>query len=59
VGQEDVTGAGVIVLLVFFFLVVLGLGARIGGVRLSFWKLVVFVTACIVVVGVLVTALAK
>jgi hypothetical protein len=58
VGQEDVTGAGVIVLLVFFFVVVL-LGARIGGVRLSFWKLVVFVTACIVVVGVLVTALAK
>ncbi len=34
-------------------------GVRIGGVRLSFWKLVVFVTACIGVVGVLVTALAK
>jgi hypothetical protein len=58
VGQEDVTGAGV-VLLVVFFLVALGLGVRIGGVRLSFWKLAVFVTACIVVVGVLVTALAK
>ena len=48
---------GVIAFLVL--LVVLGLGARIGGVRLSFWKLLVFVTACIVVVVVLFTVLSK
>jgi len=43
VGQEEMTG--VILLLVLFLLVALGLGARIGGVCLSFWKLLVFVTA--------------
>jgi hypothetical protein len=40
-------------------LAVLGLGARIGGVRLSLWKLLVFVTVCVFVLGVLLTRLAK
>jgi len=39
---------GLILLLFFFLLVALGLGARIGGVRLSFWKLLVCVAAYVV-----------
>jgi len=50
---------GLILLLVFFLLVALGLGARIGGVRLSFWKLLVFVAACVVVAIVLVATVAR
>ena len=36
---------GLILLLVFFFVVALGLGARIGGVRLSLWKMLAVVAA--------------
>lgn len=36
---------GLILLLIFFFLVALGLGARIGGVRLSLWKMLAVVGA--------------
>jgi len=46
---EDMTGVIIIILLVFS----LGLGARIGGVHLLFWKLLVLVLACVVVVGVI------
>ena len=44
------------------FLLLIGmfvLGARVHGVRHSFWKFVAFVTACIVVLALLLVLLAK
>lgn len=38
---------------------VLALGSRVHGVRHSFWKFLAFVTACIVVLALLLAILAK
>jgi hypothetical protein len=51
------TGLGVAAFLLALFM--LGLGARLCGVRLSLWKLLVVVTACVVVLGVLLTVASK
>jgi len=55
VGSEDVTA-----LLAFLLLIVmLVIGARVHGVRHAFWKFLAFVTACIVVLALLLAFLAK
>ena len=47
-------------LLAFLLLIVmLVIGARVRGVRQSFWKFLVFVLACIVVLALLLAILAK
>jgi len=47
-------------LIAFLLLIVmLVIGARVHGVRHSFWKFLVFVTACVVVLGLLLAFLAK
>lgn len=47
-------------LIAFLLLVVmLALGARVHGVRHSFWKFLAFVTACIVVLALVLVFLAK
>jgi hypothetical protein len=47
-------------LLAFLLLiVVLVFGSRVHGVRLSFWKLLAFVTACVVILALLLAILAK
>ena len=54
-GSEDVRP-----LLAFLLLIVmLAIGARIRGVRHSFWKVLAFVVACIVVPALLLAILAK
>ena len=40
-------------------IVMLVLGARVHGVRHSFWKFLAFVTACLIVLGLLLAFLAK
>ena len=53
--EEDVTALIAFLLL----LVMLAIGARVRGVRFSFWKLLAFFTACVVVLALLLAILAK
>ena len=54
-GVSDVTA-----LLAFLLLIVMLLiGARVHGVRDSFWKFLAFITACVVVLALLLAILAK
>jgi Ca2+/Na+ antiporter len=47
VGKEDVTA----LIAFFLLLVMLVIGARFRGVRFSFWKLLAFIAACVVVLA--------
>ncbi len=47
-------------LIAFLFLIVMfAIGARVRGVRDSWWKLLAFITACIVVLALLLAILAE
>ena len=53
--EEDVTA-----LIAFLpLLVMLAIGARVRGVRFSFWKLLAFFTGCVVVLALLLAILGK
>jgi hypothetical protein len=54
VGKEDVTALIAFLLL----LVMLLIGARVRGVRFSFWKLLAFIAACVVVLALLLAMIA-
>jgi ABC-type multidrug transport system permease subunit len=53
--EEDVTAVVALLLLVVMFVI----GARVRGVRFSFWKTLAFVAACVVVLALLLAILAK
>jgi Ca2+/Na+ antiporter len=53
--EEDVTAVVAFLLLVVMFVI----GSSVHGARSSFWKLLAFVTACLVVLALLFLILAK
>jgi hypothetical protein len=53
--EEDVTALIAFLLLVVMFVI----GSRVHGVRHSFWKFLAFVTACIVVLALVLAFLAR
>jgi isoprenylcysteine carboxyl methyltransferase (ICMT) family protein YpbQ len=53
--EEDVTALIAFLLLLVMFVI----GARVRGVRDSWWKLLAFVTACVVVLALLLAILSK